>query len=116
MTPGAPGGVETTAGDGNDDALMAETEGMSEEQLQAALREMDSQIRRERNEYTNNKKQTDDLLRRVKDNREKLKLNTQLPHMVANVGEILEAEEDDAGDKDGTGFAVKKVMGLDKKD
>lgn len=116
MTPGAPGGVETTGDGANDDALMAEIEGMTDEQLQAALREMDSQIRRERNEFTNNKKQTDDLLRRVKDNREKLKLNTQLPHMVANVGEILEPEEEEAGDKDGTGFAVKKVMGMDKKD
>ena len=55
---------------------MAEIEGMTDEQLRAALRELDSQIRRERNEFTNNKKQTDDLLRRVKDNREKLKLNT----------------------------------------
>ena len=36
--------------------------------------------------------------------------------MVANVGEILEPEEEEAGDKDGTGFAVKKVMGMDKKD
>lgn len=49
---------------------------MSDEQIQAAIRELESQIRRERNEFTNNKKQTDDLLRRVKDNREKLKLNT----------------------------------------
>ena len=49
---------------------------MSDEQTQAAIRELESQIRRERNEFTNNKKQTDDLLRRVKDNREKLKLNT----------------------------------------
>ena len=35
--------------------------------------------------------------------------------MVANVGEILEPEEEDTGDKDGTGFAVRKVGG-DKKD
>lgn len=52
----------------------------------------------------------------MRDNREKLKMSTQLPHMVANVGEILEPEEEDAGDKDGTGFQVKKVGGMDKKD
>ena len=75
---------------------MAEIEGMTDEQLQAALREMDSQIRRERNEYTNNKKQTDDLLRRVKDNREKLKdikrkrcelISSALRHGLRQVGD-----------------------------
>ena len=75
---------------------------------------MESQIRREKNEFTKNKKRTDELNRRLKENREKLKLNTQLPHMVANVGEILEPEEDDDG-QDGSGFDVKKVPG-DKKD
>ena len=34
--------------------------------------------------------------------------------MVANVGEILEPEEEEEGDKDGTGFSAKKVMGMDK--
>ena len=56
---------------------------------------MESQIRRERNDFTNAKKQTEDLQKRVKENREKLKMSTQLPHMVANVGEILEPEEDE---------------------
>ena len=95
---------------------LAEIEGMTDAQLEAAIKEMESQIRRERNEFTNAKKQTDDLNKRVRDNREKLKMSTQLPHMVANVGEILEPEEEDAGDKDGTGFQVKKVGGMDKKD
>lgn len=93
---------------------MAELEGMSDEQINATIKEMESQIRREKNEFTNNKKRTDELNRRLKENREKLKLNTQLPHMVANVGEILEPEEDDDG-QDGSGFDVKKVPG-DKKD
>lgn len=35
--------------------------------------------------------------------------------MVANVGEILEPEEEEDGDKDGSGFNVKKAGG-DKKD
>jgi hypothetical protein len=41
-----------------------------------AIKEMESQIRREKNEFTNNKKKTDELNRRLKENREKLKLNT----------------------------------------
>lgn len=55
---------------------MAEIEGMTDAQIEAAIKEMESQIRRERNEYTNTKKQADDLNKRVKDNREKLKMNT----------------------------------------
>ena len=94
---------------------MAEIEGMTDTQIEAAIKEMESQIRRERNEYTNAKRETDNLNKRVKDNRESLKLRTTLPHMVANVGEILEPEEEDAGDKDGAGFTVRKVGG-DKKD
>lgn len=35
--------------------------------------------------------------------------------MVANVGEILEPEEEESGDHDGSGFNVKKAGG-DKKD
>jgi len=70
---------------------------------------MESQIRREKNDFTNLNKQTTDLERRLKENREKLKLSCQLPHMVANVGEILEPEADDdaSGQNDGSGFAVK---------
>ena len=75
---------------------------------------MESLIRREKNEFTNSKKKTDELNRRLKENREKLKLNTQLPHMVANVGEILEPEEEEAGDQDGSGFDVKKSGNDDK--
>ena len=93
---------------------MAELEGMTDEQITSAIKEMESQIRREKNDFTNAKKRTDELNRRLKENREKLKLNTQLPHMVANVGEILEPEEEDDG-QDGSGFDVKKVPG-DKKD
>jgi hypothetical protein len=36
--------------------------------------------------------------------------------MVANVGEILEPEDEEEGDKDGSGFNVKKLPGADKKD
>lgn len=36
--------------------------------------------------------------------------------MVANIGEILDPEEDEEGDKDGSGFASKKVPGGNKKE
>merc|ERR1719218_523605 len=74
-------------------------------------------MRREKNEFTNMKKQTDDLNRRLKENREKLKLSTQLPHMVANVGEILDPEEEEfTQSNDGSGFNVKKSGNDEKKE
>jgi len=35
------------------------------------------------------------LQRRVNENQEKLKRNCQLPYMVANIGEILENDEEE---------------------
>lgn len=61
---------------GDVDDPLKELEGMTDEQIQAAIKEMESQIRREKNDFTNINKQTMDLERRLKENREKLKLNT----------------------------------------
>jgi len=88
---------------------MKEVEGMNDEQLKAAVKEMESQIRREKNDFTNLNKKTQDMERRLKENREKLKMSTQLPHMVANIGEILDAEEDEDDGKDGSGFGAGAV-------
>ena len=42
---------------------------------------------------------------RIKENQEKIKLNTKLPHLVANIGEILEVERED--EETGTGLSIK---------
>lgn len=36
-------------------------------------------------------------------------MQTQLPHMVANVGELLDVEEEAEEGTEGSGFAVKKT-------
>ena len=36
-------------------------------------------------------------------------MQTQLPHMVANVGELLDVEDEEAEGTEGSGFAVKKT-------
>lgn len=53
--------------------------------------------------------------KRVKQNEEKLKQACQLPYMVANVGEILEADEDEDDSKEGSGLSVKKEGSTNKK-
>jgi 26S proteasome regulatory subunit T5 len=49
---------------------------------------------------------------RIKENKEKLNLSTQLPHMVANVGEILDVEddEDESGFKQDNVNKTKKAL------
>ncbi len=79
--------------------------------MEKLIKEMESQIRREKSEFTNMKRRHDQTELRLKENREKLKMCTQLPHMIANIGEILEPEEEEDGDKDGSGFNVEKVPG-----
>lgn len=46
---------------------------------------------------------------RIKENQEKLKMSCQLPHMVANVAELLDVEDDDEEGKEGSGFAIKQT-------
>ena len=73
---------------------MAEVEKMTDEQLKGTIKEMESSLRKEKNELRNVQQAVDGLNKRVKENRDKLKLNTQLPYMIANVGEILEPEDE----------------------
>ena len=86
---------------------------MSDDQVKAAIDDMKVAIRREKTEFTNQKKKVDDLNRRVKENDAKLKLHCQLPYMVANVGEILEPEVEEE-EKEGSGFNAKQVDDKDK--
>lgn len=70
--------------------------------LESDKRNLDAKLKRMANEN----KQLDS---RIKENTEKLKMSTQLPHMVANVAEILDVEDEDEEGKEGSGFAIKKT-------
>jgi 26S proteasome regulatory subunit T5 len=82
---------------------MNEVNALTNEELVAKTREFEAEVRKTKTQITriNNEIKNYDL--RVKENKEKLKLSTQLPHMVANVGEILDADDDEE-DKDTSGF------------
>jgi 26S proteasome regulatory subunit T5 len=82
---------------------MGEVNAMTNEQLIAKTREFEAEIRKVKTSITRVTNEIKNYDLRIKENQEKLKLSTQLPHMVANVGEILDVEEDDE-DKDTSGF------------
>ena len=80
---------------------MAEINAMTTEEILARTRELESDIRKNKTSITRMQQEVKTLDLRIKENQEKLKMSTTLPHMVANVGEILDAEDDEEGDKDG---------------
>lgn len=49
---------------------------------------------------------------KLKDNNEKLKINTQLPHLIASVAEIFDLEDEENED----GSAVKRIKPKKKKE
>jgi 26S proteasome regulatory subunit T5 len=79
---------------------MSEINAMTNEELLARTREFEAEIRKNKTNITRIQSEQKNLDLRIKDNHEKLKMSNQLPHMVANVGEILDAEEDEE-DRDG---------------
>lgn len=80
---------------------MAEINAMTTEEILARTRDLESDIRKNKTSITRMQQEIKTLDLRIKENQEKLKMSTTLPHMVANVGEILDAEDDEEGDKDG---------------
>ena len=88
---------------------MDELNGMTDADLQAATRELESQIKKQKTLITRVTTENKQLDARIKENQEKLKMCTQLPHMVANVGELLDVEDEAEEGKEGSGFKIKKT-------
>jgi 26S proteasome regulatory subunit T5 len=80
---------------------MSEINALSTDEIIARTREFEAEIRKSKTGMTRFQKEVKDLDLHIKENKEKLNMSTQLPHMVANVGEILDAENEDDDDKDG---------------
>ncbi len=82
---------------------MNEVNGLSEQELLSKTRDFENETRKIKSQITRVTHEIKDLDARVKENKEKLTMSTQLPHMVANVGEILDNDEED-DERDGSGF------------
>ena len=80
---------------------MNEINALTTDEIIARTRVFEAEIRKSKTSMTRFQKEVKDLDLRIKENKEKLNMSTQLPHMVANVGEILDAENEDDDEKDG---------------
>lgn len=82
---------------------MNEVNALTTEELVSKTRDFEADIRKTKTQITRITNEIKNYDLRIKENKEKLKMSTTLPHMVANVGEILDADDDEE-DKDTSGF------------
>lgn len=81
-----------------DEELDNEILGLSTQELQTRTKLLDNEIRIFRSELQRLSHESNVMLEKIKDNKEKIKNNKQLPYLVANVVEIMDMKEVD--DKD----------------
>jgi len=85
---------------GEDDIVTAEIKCLSNDEINMRIRGLENEVRIMKSEQQRLHHELKTIEEKSKDNKEKIKLNRQLPHLVANVGEILDLEMDE-DDEDG---------------
>merc|ERR1719428_1903002 len=94
------GGLEGADIWGEDDILTDDLKRANGEEIQQRIRLLENDVRVMKSEQQRLHHELKTIEEKTKDNKEKIKLNRQLPHLVANVAEILELEPDE-DDEDG---------------
>jgi len=98
--PATGGGLESADIWGEDDIVTADLKRSSVDEINQRIRLLDNDIRVMKSEQQRLTHEIKTIEEKTKDNKEKIKLNRQLPHLVANVAEILELEKEE-DDEDG---------------
>ncbi|GCE98883.1 26S proteasome regulatory subunit 6A [Zygosaccharomyces mellis] len=76
-----------------DDELDQEILGLSTQELQTRSKLLDNEVRIFRSELQRLGHENNVMLEKIKDNKEKIKNNRQLPYLVANIVEIMDMDE-----------------------
>ena len=76
--------------DADQEALPPEFDTMTAEDIQRRIRLLDNEIRVLKDDSTRLGLEQSGLKEKVKENKEKIKLNNQLPYLVSNIVEVLE--------------------------
>eukprot|EP00889_Picochlorum_renovo_P001416 jgi/Picre1/28446/NNA_003850.t1 len=102
-----------TEGGQDEFALPEEFETMSAEDIERRVRLLDNEIRVLRDESNRLTHQKAGLDERIRENKEKIKLNNQLPYLVGNIVEVLDNQEVDEEDEEDGGVSYQEA-GSDK--
>lgn len=100
QTTATGGGLESADIWGEEDILTDELKAASTEEINQRMRLLENDIRVMKSEQQRLNHELNSITEKTKDNKEKIKLNRQLPHLVATVAEILELEPEE-DDEDG---------------
>eukprot|EP00755_Sulcionema_specki_P010657 Sspe_Gene.7043::Locus_2374_Transcript_1_1_Confidence_1.000_Length_1567::g.7043::m.7043/K03065/PSMC3, RPT5; 26S proteasome regulatory subunit T5 len=103
----ADSAAEKAAKDKEEEEMLEQEIGsMTTEDLQLRTRMLDNELRvlmSERTRLTNEQKK---MQERIKENAERIKLNAQLPHLVSNIVEILDQDEQEDAEDEGENIHV----------
>ncbi|BDA41724.1 g371 [Coccomyxa elongata] len=83
------------------DALPSEFESMTADDILRRTRLLDNEIRVLKDESTRLSLEQSGLKEKIKENKDKIKLNNQLPYLVGNVVEVLEMQPEEDEEEDG---------------
>jgi len=97
---GNKGGLDSADIWGEDDILTDDLKRANNDEIQQRIRLLESDVRVMKGEQQRLNHEMKNNEEKTKDNKEKITLNRQLPHLVANVAEILELEPEE-DDEDG---------------
>lgn len=84
-----------------EDALPKEFEHMSVEAINQRARLLENEIRVLKDESTRLSLDQNGLREKIKENKEKIKLNNQLPYLVGNIVEVLDIKPEEEEEEDG---------------
>jgi len=93
---------------GEDDILTNDVKKETSESITGRIRLLDNDIRIMKSEQQRLQHELQTVQEKTKDNKEKIKLNRQLPHLVANVAEILDLQ-DDQDEEDGANMDIDSM-------
>lgn len=90
--------------------LTSEMTSMSNDDVKMRTRMIDSEVRMLKSEAQRLTHELNSSKEQIKDNLEKIKLNRQLPHLVGNIAEILDATPEDEDDPSSVKAGQKSVV------
>lgn len=93
--------IEKEIFDDAEDALPEEFNHMTAEAINQRGRLLDNEIRVLKDESTRLSLEQNSMKERIKENKEKIKLNNQLPYLVGNIVEVLDIKPDEDEEEDG---------------
>lgn len=106
--PGGENNLEAAFDDDTSD-ITADLANASADEIKQRIRLLDNDIRVMKSETQRLNHELNTITEKTKDNKEKIKLNRQLPHLVANVAEILDPKELQDEEDDGAAQDVDRV-------